>query len=160
MEHRVGHNVAVLGRSESEILKFIRDEARRRRVRWTNQRHCIVEVFIRCKRHVTVEDLAGMVREVDANVSAATIYRTINLLVDIGVAVKRDFGKSSATFECIVNKSHHHHLINTRTGEVIEFTDPELERVKQRIAKELGYELVHHHLELFGVPLSDGSATA
>ncbi len=139
--------------SVAELVGRVRKEARARNVRWTNQRQSIVEMFIGCREHVTAEDLHQRVREVDPTVSTATVYRTINLLVEIGAAVKRDFGTGTASFEPIMSKHHHHHLINMQTGEVIEFVNEELEAIKERIAHELGFKLVHHQLELFGVPL-------
>lgn len=155
--HKEGVTVDALTDQQAidDVVNYIRNEARRRNVRWTNQRQCIVEVFIKSEGHATVEDLARLVRTVDPSVSAATIYRTVNLLVDIGVAVKRDFGQASASFECVVDKQHHHHLIDMRSGAIIEFSSSELERVKEKIAAELGFRLVHHHLELFGVPLGE-----
>lgn len=142
-------------KADPGTVDFIRTEARKRNVRWTHQRQSIVEAFISSEGHLTVDDLVNRVRRIDATVSSATVYRTMNLMVDIGVAVKRDFGTGSASFECIVDKEHHHHLIDMRSGAVVEFTSAELERVKRQIAKRLGYRLVHHHLELFGVPLDE-----
>ena len=138
-----------------EAIEKIRAAAKQRQVRWTNQRQVIAEIFIESGEHLSAEELHQRVREVDPTVSAATVYRTINLLVDIGVAVKRNFHEASATFECTVGKQHHHHIINIETGEVIEFVSEELEELKRKIANDLGFELVEHELELFGRPLKN-----
>src|SRR4051812_41930107 len=104
-----------------DILRRVRDEARRRGVRWTTQRQSIVETFIACDEHITVEDLHHRVRAIDRTVSAATVYRTINMLVEMGIAAKRHFGEGSASFECDVDKSHHDHLVCLVCGMIREF---------------------------------------
>jgi Fur family ferric uptake transcriptional regulator len=139
-----------------DAIDKIRLAAKQRQIRWTSQRQVIAEIFIDSGDHLSAEELHQRVRDVDPSVSAATVYRTINLLVDIGVAVKRNFHEASATFECTVGKRHHHHLINIETGEVIEFVSEELEELKRRIANDLGFDLVEHELELFGRPLPEG----
>src|SRR5690606_32379817 len=94
-----------------EMIKRVRDEARRRGIRWTNQRQTIVEIFAELGEHVTAEELHRRVRMIDSTVSTATVYRTVNLLVDLGVAEKGHFGSGSASFEMALHKEHHDHLI-------------------------------------------------
>ena len=135
----------------AEVIQQVRDEARRRGVRWTNQRQVIVETFITCDEHLTVEELHRRVRVLDATVSAATVYRTINMLVEIGVAVKRHFGDGSATFESALHKHHHDHLVCLACGKIEEFELQAIEDLQEQVANEHGFRLVHHRMELYGV---------
>ena len=135
----------------AEILKRVRDEARRRGVRWTTQRQSIVETFIASPDHVTVEDLHHRVRLIDRTVSAATVYRTINMLVEMGVASKGNFGTGSASFECNVNKDHHDHLVCESCGRIQEFNDPRIESLQEEVALSHGFALGHHRMELYGI---------
>ena len=134
-----------------EIIQQVRDEARRRGVRWTNQRQVIVETFITSADHLTVEELHRRVRALDASVSAATVYRTINMLVEIGVAVKRHFGDGSATFESNLSKHHHDHLVCLSCNKIEEFELQAIEDLQEGVATEHGFHLVHHRLELYGI---------
>jgi Fur family ferric uptake transcriptional regulator len=135
----------------SDIMRRVRDEARRRGVRWTNQRQAIVETFIAADEHITVEDLHHRVRSIDRTISAATVYRTVNMLVEMGVATKRHFGNGSATFECEVNKEHHDHFVCTSCGRIIEFHNDAIETLQETVAKEHGFTLSHHRMELYGI---------
>lgn len=133
------------------VIQQIREEARRRGVRWTNQRQVIVETFIGCDDHVTVEELHRRVRVLDATVSAATVYRTINMLVEIGVATKRHFGDGSASFESSLHKHHHDHLVCMSCNKIQEFELQEIEDLQEKVASDHGFQLVQHRLELYGV---------
>jgi len=141
--------------SEEEILRTIRMAVRKRGVRWTQQRESVVSTFIGQHRHLTAEDLHHLVREVDPSVSAATVYRTMNLLVEIGMAAKRHFRGGSAAFDLVLGKGHHHHLIDVDSGRIIEFTNDEMETILEGIARNLGYRISCHKIELFGVPLEE-----
>ena len=118
----------------------------------TDQRRVISRVLSAATDHPDVEQVYRRAADIDAKISIATVYRTVRLLEDAGVIERLDFGDGRARFE-ETREEHHHHLINVQTGEVIEFNSDELEAVKQRIARELGYELLGHRLELYGVPL-------
>lgn len=135
----------------AEVLRQVRDEARRRGVRWTGQRQVIVETFINAGDHLTVEELHRRVRAIDRSVSAATVYRTVNMLVEIGVARKANFGSHSASFECQVEKEHHDHLVCERCGTIREFHHDLIEELQEKIAAEHGFRLHHHRLELYGI---------
>jgi Fur family transcriptional regulator, ferric uptake regulator len=137
-------------KATSDIMRRVRDEARRRGVRWTTQRQVIVETFISSDEHITVEDLHHRVRGIDRTVSAATVYRTINMLVEMGVATKRHFGTGSATFECEVNKEHHDHLVCLSCGRIIEFHNDAIEDLQEAVAREHGFRISHHRMELYG----------
>ncbi len=134
-----------------DILQLVRDEARRRGVRWTNQRQTIVDTFIGCAEHITVEELHRRVRQIDRSVSAATVYRTVNMLVDLGVAHKRNFGSGSASFESAINKEHHDHLVCVACGVIHEFHHDRIESLQEEIAETHGFRLHHHRMELYGV---------
>jgi Fur family transcriptional regulator, ferric uptake regulator len=134
-----------------DILKRIRDEARRRGVRWTNQRQIIVDTFIVCDEHITVEELHRRVHAIDRSVSAATVYRTVNMLVEIGVANKGNFGSGSASFECALNKDHHDHLVCLSCAKIVEFHHDRIESLQEEIAQEQGFLLGSHRMELYGV---------
>lgn len=133
------------------VIQQVREEARRRGVRWTNQRQVIVETFMGCEDHVTVEELHRRVRILDATVSAATVYRTINMLVEINVATKRHFGESSATFEPSLHKHHHDHLVCMSCNKIQEFELQEIEDLQEKVAADHGFQLVQHRLELYGI---------
>lgn len=136
--------------SMAQVLQRVRDEARRRNVRWTNQRQAIVETFIQTGEHITVEELHRRARQIDPSVSSATVYRTVNMLVEIGVATKRQFGPGSASFECALTKEHHDHLVCLSCGKITEFHQDLIERLQEQVAREHGFQLVHHRLEMFG----------
>jgi Fur family transcriptional regulator, ferric uptake regulator len=123
-----------------------------RGLKMTDQRRVISRVLSAATDHPDVEQVYRRAADIDSKISIATVYRTVRLLEDVGVIERLDFGDGRARFE-ETREEHHHHLINVQTGEVIEFNSDELEAVKQRIARELGFELLGHRLELYGVPL-------
>jgi len=121
-------------------------------MRMTEQRRVIARVLDAATDHPDVEELYRRASAVDAKISIATVYRTVKLFEDAGVITRHDFGAGRARYESIPD-AHHDHLIDLRTGEVIEFRNEEIERLQKAIAERLGYRLVDHRLELFGVPL-------
>jgi Fur family ferric uptake transcriptional regulator len=121
-------------------------------MRMTEQRRIIARVLDAATDHPDVEELYRRASAIDAKISIATVYRTVKLFEDAGVITRHDFGAGRARYESIPDE-HHDHLIDLRTGEVIEFRDEEIERLQQAMAERLGYRLVDHRLELFGVPL-------
>lgn len=130
-----------------------------RGLRLTGQRRVIAQVLEACEDHPDVEELHRRVVAVDSRVSLATVYRTVKLFDLQGILDRVDFGGGRARYET-ADRAHHDHLIDTATGRVIEFVDPEIERLQVRIAERLGYRLTGHRMELYGVPLKrdeDGS---
>ncbi|PWC53393.1 Fur family transcriptional regulator [Azospirillum sp. TSO22-1] len=123
-------------------------------LKMTGQRRVISQVLSEAEDHLDVEEVHRRAVHLDPRISIATVYRTMRLLEDAEVVEKVDFGDGRARYE-EKRGQHHDHLIDTRTGHVIEFTNPELEAMKERIARELGYRIVGHRLEIYGVPLSD-----
>jgi len=124
-----------------------------RGMRMTEQRRVIAKVLSEASDHPDAEILYRRASRLDPNISLATIYRTVRLFEEAGVIEKHDFGDGRSRFETVPD-DHHDHLINVKTGEVIEFVDDEIEELQKAIAKRLGYELVDHRLELYGIKLS------
>ena len=116
----------------------------------TEQRRVIARVLSESQDHPDVEQLHKRVSDLDANISIATVYRTVKLFEESGVLTRHDFGDGRARYE-IAPETHHDHLIDVNTGEVIEFRNDDIERLQKLVAKELGYRLVDHRLELYGV---------
>ncbi|UEM24086.1 transcriptional repressor [Skermanella mucosa] len=125
-------------------------------LKMTEQRRVISRVLSAATDHPDVEQVFKRAADIDDRISIATVYRTVRLLEETGVIERLDFGDGRARFE-EARDEHHHHLIDVQSGEVVEFNCEELEAIKQRIARDLGYKLLGHRLELYGVPL-EGSA--
>lgn len=119
-------------------------------LKMTDQRRVISRVLSEATDHPDVEQVYHRAQRLDPRISIATVYRTMKLFEEANVIERLDFGDGRARYE-ENREEHHHHLIDLHTGEVIEFINDEIERMKQRIADQLGYELVGHRLELYGV---------
>jgi Fur family ferric uptake transcriptional regulator len=126
-------------------------------MRMTEQRRVIARVLADSADHPDVEELYRRCAEIDHHISMSTVYRTVKLFEDAGIIERHDFREGRARYEQIP-ESHHDHLINLRTGEVIEFQSEEIERLQTEIARRLGYRLIDHRLELYAVPLEDDKA--
>lgn len=127
-----------------------------RGMRMTEQRRVIARVLSNAEDHPDVEELYRRASAIDPHISIATVYRTVRLFEEAGVVEKHDFGDGRSRYE-EAGDDHHDHLIDTKTGEVIEFFDAEIERLKTEIAKRLGFELVGHKLELYGKSIPGAS---
>ncbi|HSG94629.1 MAG TPA: Fur family transcriptional regulator [Afifellaceae bacterium] len=126
-------------------------------MRMTEQRRVIARVLDASKDHPDVEELYRRASGVDPHISISTVYRTVRMFEDAGIIERHEFGDGRSRYETIPDE-HHDHLIDLRSGKVIEFRDEEIERLQESIAKKLGYRLVDHRLELYAVPDgSDGS---
>jgi Fur family ferric uptake transcriptional regulator len=121
-------------------------------MRMTEQRRVIARVVSSSHDHPDVEELHRRAAEIDSHISIATVYRTVRLFEDAGILERHDFRDGRSRYEEVPNE-HHDHLIDMKTGQVIEFVEPEIERLQTEIARRLGYRLVDHRLELYGVPL-------
>jgi Fur family ferric uptake transcriptional regulator len=117
-------------------------------LKMTEQRRVIARVIADAEDHPDVETVYRRATAVDPRISIATVYRSLKLFEDANVLVRHDFGEGRARYE--ETGDHHEHLIDIESGEVIEFMHQELEALKERVARELGYELVDHRLELYG----------
>jgi Fur family ferric uptake transcriptional regulator len=123
-------------------------------MRMTEQRRVIARVLAAADDHPDVEELYRRCAVVDERISISTVYRTVKLFEDAGIIERHDFRDGRARYEQMPD-SHHDHLINLRTGEVIEFQSEEIERLQAEVARRLGYRLVDHRLELYAVPIDD-----
>ncbi|MEJ8560390.1 Fur family transcriptional regulator [Yoonia sp. GPGPB17] len=123
-------------------------------LRMTDQRRTIAGVLQDAVDHPDVEELYNRAAAVDPKISLATVYRTVKLFEETGILEKHEFGDGRARYEA-ADRDHHDHLIDLHSGEVIEFVDPEIEALQERIAEKLGYRLMGHRLELYAVPLTD-----
>lgn len=121
-------------------------------MRMTEQRRVIAQVIETAEDHPDVEELYRRASAIDPRISLSTVYRTLNLFEEAGLVTKHDFKDGRARFEPIPDE-HHDHLIDIRSGKVIEFRNEEIEAIQEVIAKRLGYRLVDHRLELYAVPL-------
>lgn len=124
-------------------------------LRMTGQRRVIARVLAESDDHPDVEELHRRANAIDPKISISTLYRTMRLLEEAGILAKRDFGDGRARYEQSSGE-HHDHLIDLRNGEVVEFHDDELEALQVKIAQRLGYRLVDHRMQLFGVKLKPG----
>ena len=123
-------------------------------MRMTDQRRVIARVLSEAKDHPSVEDVYSRAHEVDDRISLSTVYRTVRLFVDAGIVESHDFGDGKARLETVAEE-HRDHLIDLKSGRVIEFSNEEIEKLQERVARELGFKLVDHRLELYGVPLDE-----
>jgi Fur family ferric uptake transcriptional regulator len=124
-----------------------------RGLRITEQRRVIARVLSEAEDHPDVERLYDRAVALDPQISIATVYRTVRLFEEAGILERHDFGDGRARYEA-APEAHHDHLIDVETGRVIEFVDPELEQLQRRIAERLGFRLVDHRMELYGVALA------
>jgi len=124
-------------------------------LRMTEPRRVIARVLSEADDHPDAEELHRRANSEDASISLATVYRTVKLFEDYGIIERHDFRDGRSRYEELPDK-HHDHLIDVKSGDVIEFHNEEIERLQVEIARKHGYKLVDHRLELYGVPLKDG----
>lgn len=122
-------------------------------LRMTDQRRIVARVVGDSEDHPDVEELYARASALDPKISLATVYRTVKLFEEAGILEKLEFGDGRARYED-AERDHHDHLIDVSTGNVIEFVDPEIEQLQEKIAARLGYRLIGHRLELLAVPLT------
>lgn len=124
-------------------------------LKMTGPRKTILKVLGESMDHPSVEAVYERAKAMDPTISIATVYRTLNMLDELDLVTRHEFNESFSRYE--TNMDHHHHLIDLESGEVIEFQNAELEKIKEKIASELGFELVDHRLELYGRKLKKNS---
>ena len=138
------------------MLETIEEKCIAKGVKLTDQRKIIAKVMADSKRlygesdHPDVDELYNRVIKIDSKISLATVYRTVKLFEEAGIVTKHDFKGGKARYEQL-NESHHDHLIDIKSGEIIEFVDNEIEKLQKKVAEKYGYELVDHKLELYGI---------
>ena len=123
-------------------------------MRMTDQRRVVARVLSNAKDHPDVEELYRRAHAVDPHISIATVYRTVRLFEESGIIERHDFRDGRSRYEEAPDV-HHDHLIDMRSGKVIEFVDEDIEKLQQAIARRLGFKLVDHRLELYGVPVEE-----
>ena len=128
----------------------IENKCKEKGVRLTDQRKIIAKIMSEAADHPDVDELHKRVSKLDSKVSIATVYRTVKLFEEFGILAKHEFKGGKARYEEL-NESHHDHLIDIKSGEIIEFVDQEIEKLQKKVAEKYGYDLVDHKLELYGV---------
>jgi len=128
----------------------IEDKCIEKGVKLTEQRKIIAKVMSDSEDHPNVDELYKRVSEFDSKISIATVYRTVKLFEETGILTKHEFKGEKARYEEL-NEGHHDHLIDIKSGEIIEFVDDEIEKLQKKVAEKYGYKLVDHKLELYGV---------
>ncbi|MBK8977509.1 MAG: transcriptional repressor [Planctomycetes bacterium] len=131
-----------------EELETVERYMRERGHRWTNQRRLIADVAFGTHEHFTADELLDMCRRVDSQVSRATVYRTLAMLEEAGFVEGLDTGENGRRFEHVLGHEHHDHMLCQDCGRIVEFADPELERLKEAVAAQHGFRLVSHTLKL------------
>jgi Fur family ferric uptake transcriptional regulator len=136
----------------ADITHTLEELCAERGLRMTDQRRVIARILQHSTDHPDVEELHRRSAAVDSKISIATVYRTVKLFEDAGIIERHDFREGRARYETVPDE-HHDHLIDLKTGTVIEFHSAEIEALQEKIAREHGFRLVDHRLELYGVPL-------
>jgi len=119
-------------------------------VKLIDQKKIIAKIMSEANDHPNVDELYNRVSKIDSKISIATVYRTVKLFEESGIVTKHDFKGGKARYEQLM-ESHHDHLIDIKTGEIIEFVDNEIEKLQKKVADKYGYDLVDHKLELYGI---------
>jgi Fur family ferric uptake transcriptional regulator len=132
------------------MLETIEQKCIKKKVKLTDQRKIIAKVMSEANDHPDVDELYNRVSKIDSKISIATVYRTVKLFEEFGILAKHEFKGGKARYEEL-NESHHDHLIDIKSGEIIEFVDQEIEKLQKKVAEKYGYDLVDHKLELYGV---------
>ena len=132
------------------MLETIEEKCQKNGVKLTDQRRIIAKVMSESNDHPNVDELYNRVSKIDEKISIATVYRTVKLFEESGILAKHDFKGGKARYEEL-NEGHHDHLIDIKSGEIIEFVDNEIEELQKKVADKYGYNLVDHKLELYGV---------
>lgn len=125
--------------------RYLKDQG----LKTTKQRDLIVSEFFQKHQHLTVDELLDRVRKKDPTIGYATVYRTLKLLTDSGLAFKREFGGGKAKFEHLTDR-HHDHLICVRCGDIIEFENHRIEELQEKVCRSYRFHLIHHKMELYG----------
>ena len=141
----------------TDLSKTLEELCAEKGMRMTDQRRVIARILQESDDHPDVEELYRRASKVDPRISISTVYRTVKLFEDEGIIEKHDYRDGRSRYET-VPEEHHDHMIDVKTGTVIEFRSPEIEALQERIAREHGFRLVGHRLELYGIPLDKDDA--
>ena len=135
----------------NEELQVLRDHLVRKRLKRTEQRETILEVFLQSKRHLTVEELHNLVKYRDPSIGLTTIYRTMKVFCDCSLARANHFEEGRVRYEQQYKTAHHDHMICNRCGETIEFVNPQIEKLQEKVARQFGFQMTDHRMEIYGV---------
>jgi Fur family transcriptional regulator, ferric uptake regulator len=150
------HGMSALMAKQKMQLTRLEELCSERGMRMTEQRRIIARVLSKAEDHPDVEEVHKRAHAIDNRISLSTVYRTVRLFEEAGILSRHEFGDGRARYERGA-REHHDHLIDMETGTVIEFRSEEIEKIQERIARELGFELIGHRLELFGKRLPKSS---
>jgi len=128
----------------------IEERCKQKGVKLTEQRKLIAQTMSNSNDHPNVDELYKRVSKIDSKISIATVYRTVKLFQEAGILTKHDFRGKKARYEELPD-NHHDHLIDVQSGEIVEFVDEEIEKLQKTVAEKLGYQLIDHKLELYGI---------
>ena len=128
----------------------IEERCKQKGLKLTDQRKLIAQTMSNSHDHPNVDELYKRVSKIDSKISIATVYRTVKLFEEAGILTKHDFRGEKARYEELPD-SHHDHLIDVQSGEIVEFVNEEIEKLQKIVAEKLGYQLVDHKLELYGI---------
>jgi Fur family ferric uptake transcriptional regulator len=143
--------VSVSSAQREELDRLLERYMSERGLKSTRQRSLIIDLFFEMHGHLSVEEVWSRVRQDDPRVSVATVYRTMKLLSEAGLAHARNFGDGQTRFEPAVGREHHDHLICTRCGTIIEFENDQIERMQDAVARRHGFKVTSHKMELYGL---------
>lgn len=143
--------MAVSQRMQTQRFTAFKEALRERALKSTSQRDDIARVFFANNRHISVEELYREVKVVNPRVGYATVYRTVRLLRECGLAAERHFHDGEARFENTEDEHHHDHLICERCGRIVEFANDAIERLQEHVAQKLGFVITRHKMELYGI---------
>jgi len=132
------------------VKSTLREYLRRRGLKVTHQREEIAEIFLDSPHHLSAEELYQQIRESHPQVGLSTVYRTLNLLVQAGLASRREFGDGIARYEPVAENKHHDHFICVRCGAIIEFANQKIEELQSEVAQQNNFTVLRHKLELYG----------
>tara|TARA_Y100000590_G_scaffold349528_1_gene401071 strand:- start:247 stop:660 length:414 start_codon:yes stop_codon:yes gene_type:complete len=135
-------------------MESIENKCKKKGLRLTDQRKLIAKVMSESKDHPDVDELHKRVAKYDTKVSIATVYRTVKLFEEAGVVSKHDFKGGKSRYEQLPDE-HHDHLIDINTGEITEFVNKDIEELQKKVSEKLGYKLVDHRLELYGIKIKN-----
>ena len=135
----------------SRRLEIFQQWIKEQGLKATSQREDIAQVFFSTNRHISVEELYNEVRRVNPRVGYATVYRTMKLVKECGLAAERHFADGQARFENIEEERHHDHIICERCGRIVEFVHPQIEQLQEKVAKEFGFVATMHKMEIYGI---------
>ena len=138
------------------MLSKIEKICEEKNIKLTKNRRIIAQIVSESNDHPSVEEIWSRVSKISPNIGIATIYRSLKIFEENNIIAKHDFGEGKIRYEEINEDDHHDHLVDIKNGKIVEFYNEDIERLKEKIAKDFGYKLVDHRLELYVVPLEGG----